>query len=312
DQVAQLDEEHVVRVDPEHVAELSDGAGLEGGGGETGAVGVEEEGLLDAAVARLRPDDEERRAGAVLPAQHGVGVERLEGEVAAAGVGIEVAEVVGAGEELEAVVVPARGGELAVELEREVRPGQHARARGDAGLADVPPPEDGDEEARRAGDRERALPGEDAVEEGGGAGGVEVEGVEAVGGEAAGLAGLGPDEEAVGGADEPLVGRPRPPVVVGADVDAEREPEPVARRPVHLGRHAERAAAVLAGPHEDAGVEHEVPPLIRVEVDVYAELGDVADGPEPARLAHVVAADAVEVAGELEELEPPELAAGAE
>src|SRR5690606_37817136 len=55
-----------------------------------------------------------------------------------------------------------------------------------------------------------------------------------------------------------------------------------------------------------------VPPLIRVEVDVYAELGDVADGPEPARLGHVVAADAVEVAGELEELEPPELAAGAE
>ncbi len=112
--VAELDQEDVGRVGREGVEELVGGALVEGR--TPGEVEGIDGGI---ALARLRPHEKERRAGPVLPAQHGVGLEAGEGKVASFGVGIERRQRVAIFEQREVLVLAARGEHLAVELDRE-------------------------------------------------------------------------------------------------------------------------------------------------------------------------------------------------
>src|SRR5215213_6981573 len=127
--VARLDEEDVVRVQLYQVARV--------------AAELEARGAVEGLVAPLRPDEEDRGAGAVLPPHHRVRAELLEVEAArvAAGRVGPVARLVLAGPrlvELTPVVVVARGHErLRVHLQRQVGRRREVEARRQArrGLA---------------------------------------------------------------------------------------------------------------------------------------------------------------------------------
>ncbi len=74
---------------------------------------------VDVALARLRPDDEERRAGPVFPSEHGVGLKTAEGEVVLLGLGVQGRERVAVLEQREVIIAAFGYEQLTVELDRQ-------------------------------------------------------------------------------------------------------------------------------------------------------------------------------------------------